>query len=336
MIAQPSDAGLTTWQNRQTAGFRCAGLDGVMSDVTEPADRLVAAPDARAVSRRLVIAAVVALLLVAVDYVLLVHTGLGQRFDNAALRGSNQQAISTRIGDISSLRRITADSFALVLLILVGFGWVRRRPRLGISVAVAAGVTVIVTDLLRIHLLSRPHLVESDAVNPANTFPSGHTATAVTCALALVVVAPPAWRGLCAVLAGSYAWVTAAAVQTAGWHRPSDAIGAAFLGFAAVALVAAIVAARRPLGTGRRVGHVPAFVVLAVVWLVTAAIALRSTIRVLHYLGGHADSAGLTPAVLNDAYQFSVNLTIMVVVSLIAAMLVLLGRHDLDEPRQPA
>jgi hypothetical protein len=303
-----------------------------MSTATLPATSAAQAADARQVSRRLVVAAVIALVLVVVDYLLLVHTSLGQRFDNAALRGATQQATSTRLGDISRLRRITADSFAIVLLAIVGFGWLRRRPRLGISVAVAAGVTVIVTDLLRIHLLSRPHLVASDAVNPANTFPSGHTATAVTCALALVVVAPPAWRGICAVLAGSYAWVTAAAVQTAGWHRPSDAIGAAFLGFAAVALVAALVSAKRPTGTGRRLGHVPAFVVLAVVWLVTAAIAVRSMIRVLHYLSAHPDSAGLTSGVLDDAYHFSVNLTIMVVVSLIAAMLVLLGRHDLDEP----
>jgi membrane-associated phospholipid phosphatase len=285
--------------------------------------------------RRLLIAAAIAILLAALDYVLLVHTVLGQRFDNAALFGAREQGTATRLGDVNMLHRITADSFAVVLVILVAFGWLRRRPRLGVSVAVAAALAVIGTDLLRIVILNRPLLVRSDGISVTNTFPSGHTATAITCALALVVIAPPAWRGVCAVLAGSYAWVTAAAVQTAGWHRPSDAIGAAFLGFAAVAVLTAVVAMKRPIGTGRRFGHVPAFVVLGGVWLVTGAVAALNAARVLHYLVDHNDTLAPTPTVLNEAYQFSVNLTILVVVSVLAATLILLGRSDLDEPQTP-
>jgi membrane-associated phospholipid phosphatase len=303
-----------------------------MTAATLPDSVSVRAGSGARIGRRLVVAAAIAIVLVAVDYVLLVHTVLGQRFDNAALRGSHQQQLSTRLGDISNLRRITADSFAVVLVAIVGFGWVRRRPRLGIAVAVAAAVAVIVTDLLRKYLLNRPLLVHSDSGYPINTFPSGHTATAIACALALVVVSPPAWRGISAVLAGSYAWVTAAAVQTAGWHRPSDAIGAALLSFAAIAVVSAVVAARRPVGTGRRFGHVPAYVILAVVWIATAGVAAVNAARVLRFLNGHADTFTPTPTVLNDAYQFSINLTIVVVVTLIAAMLLLLGPYDLDEP----
>jgi hypothetical protein len=283
-------------------------------------------------SLRLVMAAVVTTVLAAVVYVLLVHTALGQRFDNAALLGSHEQQVSTRTNDISRLQRITADSFAVVLAVLVVLGLVRRRPRLGIGVAVAAGIAVVGTDLLRKVILDRPLLVHSDRFFPVNTFPSGHTATAIACALALVVVSPPAWRGISAVLAGSYAWFTAAAVQTAGWHRPSDAIGAAFLGFAAIAMVAAIVAAWRPVGSGRRFGHVPAFVVLSIVWLVAGALSALNAARVLRVLAVQPDSLTPTPAILNDAYQFSVNLTIVVVVSLLGALLVLLGPYDLDQP----
>ena len=186
--------------------------------------------------------------------------------------------------------------------------------------------------MLRTALLDRPFLVHSDSFNSANTFPSGHTATAIACALALVVVSPPAWRGISAVLAGSYAGFTAAAVQTAGWHRPSDAIGAAFLSFAAMALVAAIIAAWRPVGSGPRYGHYPAFAVLGGVWRWPASFTTINAARVLHFLAGHSESLNPTPAILNDAYQFSLSLTIVVVVTLLGALLLLLGPYDLDEP----
>jgi membrane-associated phospholipid phosphatase len=304
-----------------------------VSVATEPVLDRVLPTSGTGPARRLVIAAAVSAVLAAVVYLLLVHTALGQRFDNAALLGARQQQASTRNTDISILQRITADSFAVVLAILVALGLVRRRPRLGIGVALAAAMAVVGTDVLRKAILDRPHLVGSDGLFPVNTFPSGHTATAMACALALVVISPPAWRGISAVLAGSYAWFTAAAVQTAGWHRPSDAIGALFIGFAAVAIVAAILAAWRPVGSGRRIAHVPAFVVLGVVGLVAAALSAVNAARVLRFLAHHADSLGPTPAIQNDAYHFSVNLTIVVVVSLLAALLVLLGPYDLDEPR---
>lgn len=312
--------------------FMLSGLHGGMSVAVEPVVAPALRMPDRRLARRLVLAAVVCAALAAAVFVLMVHTALGHRFDNAALLGSHEQLASTRLLDISILRRITADSFAVVLALLVAFGIARRRPRLGIGVALGAGVAVVVTDLLRKVLLHRPDLVRSDSVYPGNTFPSGHTATAVACALALVVVAPPAWRGLAAVLGGSYACFTAAAVQTASWHRPSDAIGAALLAFAAIALVAAVIAARRPVRIRQRVTHLPVLVLLAVGWAAAGALAAWHAAQVLHFLATHADSFAPTPAVLNDAYQFSVDLTIVVVVSLVAALLTLLGTADLDEP----
>jgi membrane-associated phospholipid phosphatase len=303
-----------------------------MSVATAPAvatPRL--APDRR-FARRMILAAGIAALICAGVYVLLVHTAMGQRFDNAAYFGAHQQQPTVRIADETQLQRITADSFALVLALIVVFGLLRRRLRLGVAVAAAAGLAVVGTDVLRKVVLPRPFLVHSDAGFAINTFPSGHTATAISCALALVIVSPPAWRGISAVLAGSYAWFTAAAVQTAGWHRPSDAIGAAFLSFAVVSLITAAVAARRPVGTGTRFLHLPAFAVLSLVWLYAAAISALNAARVMRYLAAHSDTLQLTPAILGDAYRFSVNLTVLVVVSLLVAMLLLLGRRDLDQP----
>jgi membrane-associated phospholipid phosphatase len=304
-----------------------------MSPEAPPAPELVETPVGAGLGRHLIIAAAASAVLALVVYIVAVHTALGQRFDNAALLGAHGQRNSTRLGDVSLLRRITLDSLIAVLVIIAGIGIVRRRPRLGIAVAVAAAVAVGATHVLRTVILDRPELVRSDAFYPSNTFPSGHTATAFACALALVVVSAPAWRGVSAVVAGAYAWITATAVLTAGWHRPSDAIGAALLGFAVVAGTAAVIAAFRPIGSGRRVTHIPAFAVLGVVWLVASVLSILNAARVLHFLVDHADSLTPTPSVLNDAYLCSVNLTVVVVVSLLALLLYLLGPCDLDQPR---
>ncbi|HWB67849.1 MAG TPA: phosphatase PAP2 family protein [Mycobacteriales bacterium] len=282
---------------------------------------------------RLTAAAVVSAVLAGVAYVIFVRTGLGQRVDNAALAGSLHQLPQTRMEDASLLRRISADSFALVLVVIAVIGLLRRRPRLGIGVAVAAGVAVIVTDLLKSDILTRPFLSTTDGLLPVNSFPSGHTATAIACALALVVVTPPRWRGLAAVVAGTYAWLIAAWVQTAGWHRLSDAIGAAFIAFSAVALIAALVAVWRPVGTVSSARQWPAQLVLGLIWLGAVGYFGWYAAKVLHFLSVHSDATALTPAVQNDAYQISLSLTVAIVVSLLMALLALLGRCDLDQPR---
>lgn len=263
----------------------------------------------------------------------MIRTALGQRLDNAALLGSHEQVASERIHDSFFLERINATNFVLVLVIVIGIGVARRRYWLGLTVAAGAALSVIGADTLKKHVLERPFLVNSDAIYPLNTFPSGHTATAIACALALVIVSPPAWRGVSAVIAGTYAWVTAADVQTAGWHRASDALGAAFLAFAIMALAAAALASTRRIRTGRRLAHLPALIVFAGVWVYAALRSALNAARVLHYLVQHSASLTPTRAVLNEAYQFSVNLTIVVVVSLLVALLLLLGNYDLDAPR---
>lgn len=289
--------------------------------------------DMRAVlARRLLIAAAVCVVLAAVAYLLMVRTDLGQRFDNAALLGSQQQSSSSRLHDYFFLERIRAGTFALVLIAIAIAGAVRRRPRLGLGLAFAAFIAVVGTDLAKNHILTRPYLVASDAVRPVNSFPSGHAATAIACALALVVLSPPAARGLVAILAGSYSWIVAADVQTAGWHRPSDAIGAAFLAFATIAVMAAFLVWWRPLGVGRRTTHWVAFPVLATVGVVSALLTAFSATRALRILVATPDAGTPRPGLLNDAYEFSVNLTVLVVVGLLVCLLLLLGRHDLDQP----
>jgi hypothetical protein len=283
-------------------------------------------------ARRLLMAAAAAVVLAAIAYLLMVRTRLGQRFDNAALLGSRQQAPLSRLHDAFFLERIRTGTFIAVLVVIVIIGVVRRRPRAGLALAAAAFLAVLCTDLAKNDILTRPVLVQSDVVLGSNTFPSGHTATAIGCALALVVLSSPAVRGLVAVLVGPYAWIVAEDVQSAGWHRPSDAIAGSLLTFATIAIAAAALAWKRPIGTRTPVGHWVAFPVLAVAGIVSGVLTAESAARALKVLTHTVDSANPHGALLNEAYEFSVNLTVLVVVCLLITLLLLLGDRDLDQP----
>jgi len=302
--------------------------------VVEPASADAAEDVRTKLALRLVLTAAICVVLAAVTYLILVRTTLGQRFDNAALIGSEQQSASSRASDYYFLERIRAGTFAVVLIGIALFGVVRRRPRAGVALAFAAFLAVVGTDISKNWILTRPLLLHSNLTPNANTFPSGHTATALGCALALVVLSPPILRGLLAILAGSYSWIVAADVQTAGWHRPSDAIGAAFLAFATIAVIAALVVWWRPLGTARGTANWATYPVLGIVGLVSGFLTVLNAARGLRILVRTHDSPiPPPPAALNDAYQFSVNLTVFVVVCLLIGVLLLLGKHDLDQPR---
>jgi membrane-associated phospholipid phosphatase len=286
--------------------------------------------DGPVLARRLASASVVSVVLAAACYLLMVRTSFGQRLDNAAYLGARSNYTSVAAADTSQLHRITADSLAVALLVLVAIGALRRRLLLGLGAALAAGVAVVVTDVLEYHIATRPNLVGAGPELLLNTFPSGHTAAAVACAMALVLVAAPRWRGVAAVVAGAYGWVTAAQVQTAGWHRPSDAVGGALLAFAAVTAVAAILAAGRPVRWQPRVHHRVALGLLVVVGLLDGAVGVVRLLGVVHYLHARALGAPVSGGIRHDAYIVGLTFTVDAVVVLLIALLALLGRADLD------
>jgi membrane-associated phospholipid phosphatase len=286
----------------------------------------------RSLAVRLAMASAAALAAAAVCYLLMVRTSLGQRFDNAAYLGATDQAGGLAAND--QLRRITGDSFALVLVVLVILGAARRRLLLGLGAALAAGLAVVGTDFLKNHILTRP-LLTGDLLAVGNTFPSGHTATAVACAMSLVIVSPPRWRGVAAVTAGAYAWITAAEVQTAGWHRPSDAIGAACLAFAAITAVGAALAVMRPVTRTTTVRHRVAQAVLGLVAGADLIVVAWGLFRVLGYLGDHAEGVVAPGGLREDAYVTGLAVTVGVVVVLLMILLALVGRADLGAPIAP-
>jgi membrane-associated phospholipid phosphatase len=222
------------------------------------------------------------------------------------------------------LQEITGYSLGLVLLILVIIGLLRRRPLLGAAAALAAGLAVLATDLSKGHIFTGPPLAPA-----STTFPSGHTATAVACAMALLFVSRPAWRGLAAVVAGSYGWLTAAQVQVAGWHRPSDAIGAAFLAFASVTAVAGIMALVRPVERDRTGPSRWAVAILGAVAVAAAVGTGWGLVNVLGDLRRYSTATEPTP-VHHAAYLTGLALTVEVVVLLLLLLTALLGRWDFD------
>ena len=187
-------------------------------------------------SYRLLLSAIACLAISAMAYFAMVRTTLGQRFDNAALIGAFQQNAADRIDDSFFVSKVSAAAFYLALALVIGGTLARHRPRLGLSLAGTAVAAVLFTHFLKVDVLTRPLLVAAnDAVASHNTYPSGHTATAIAAALILVVASPPQIRGLVAVLAGTYASIIAQDIQTA------PAAGVTTWGWVAIVLVAALI-----------------------------------------------------------------------------------------------
>ena len=190
--------------------------------------------------RRLAVLAGACLAVVAVLYVVAVHTNLGQRIDDAAVVGRTLQpqvlAATDRVLNTISVASLALGGIAIVLVALA-----RDRPHL----ALAAGVVIIganlTTQILKTGILDRPDLVgPTDPLGVHNTFPSGHSTVAMSLAVALVLVVPSTVRALAAVGGVIYATLVGAGTVTAGWHRPSDVIAAYLIVMAWTAISVAV------------------------------------------------------------------------------------------------
>jgi membrane-associated phospholipid phosphatase len=82
----------------------------------------------------------------------------------------------------------------------------------------------------------------------AASWPSGHATAVMTLALCAVLVAPPAWRGVVALLGGAFAIGVAYATLALAWHYPSDVLAGFLLAGFWVSLAAAVVQRVEPDG----------------------------------------------------------------------------------------
>lgn len=283
--------------------------------------------------RPLAAASGVGFLCSALAYVLFVWTSPGQRFDDDAFVGS--AAVSSRIKNVASdqVLLITVETFSVVVAALVLIGILRRRPRLAVAVGLGAIVAVVVSNAARTSLLPHPTLIKgAEGALATGTFPSGHTTSAMVCALALMLVVPPRWRGAVAVAVGAYTCAVAMELQVVSWHRPSDVIGGAFLAFAVITGAAALVARYRPVAISpARPGRIP-LILLSGTAIVAAGIAIWNVITVWARLPQPSVYPKMS-ASFEAARLAGLAATAFVVLLLVTALLVLMERADLDGRR---
>jgi len=251
------------------AGCLSPILDGMASPLTP--DRLRAAGPLAALGALAAVAA-------AVIGMVAIGTSLGQRLDDGARGGVSAWWDPEAYGATSRfLDTISVASLAILGAVLMATALVRGRPRLAIAAGAVLLGANLTTQVLK-EVVDRPDLVEGAGVGPGS-FPSGHTTVAMSLAMALVIVVPPALRWIAAVGGCAYAASVGIAVVAIDWHRPSEVVGAYLVVVAWTGLVMAglVASGEDPGGADARLGGLGAALAAAmagvfaiVVWVEAA------------------------------------------------------------------
>ncbi|CAM5362849.1 phosphatase PAP2 family protein [Streptomyces canarius] len=285
---------------------------------------------------RLEAAAAGAALLLAGVYGAFVRTATGQRWENAVLAGRREdETLAAARAANGVLDHITLSSLGAAVAVLLLIGLARRRSALTVAAVGTVGVSLLLAEVLKRYVLPRPDLVNAPERRLlGNSFPSGHTTIAMSVLFGLTLVVPYRWRGVAVGVCALWATFVGAYTVAAGWHRPSDTIGADLLVLAvACALTALLARSGRVRPVADRPRPLRALFVIAPLCGVALAglgcgtvLLVDSMFRLppgdpavprLAYAGGHVLAAGASAAVT-------------------LVLLALLHRVDLDRPREPA
>jgi membrane-associated phospholipid phosphatase len=153
----------------------------------------------------------------------------------------------------------SADPRPLVLMLVVLFiwGWAlgRRREALGaVALVAGANLTGLILQVVLAHPRFHP-ILGSNQVG-AEAYPSGHATSAMSIALAAVLVAPARLRIAVASGVAAYVIAVSTSLMMLGWHFPSDVLGGLLVSsgffFLAVAAIRAGAAGRAD-GAAQRV-----------------------------------------------------------------------------------
>jgi len=174
-------------------------------------------------------------------YLAVVRTFWGQRLDEHAFAGRELIAGRPSEGADDLLSAISAGTLIVAVVALALLAVVQRKPAMALLAFVVVSGSLLVTEVLKLELLTRPAYVPSAVLD--NSYPSGHTTIGIAVGLAMVLVAPPRLRIPAAAGAAMLAAAVGIATVAAGWHRPSDAV-AAYLVALAVAAAATAAALR--------------------------------------------------------------------------------------------
>jgi membrane-associated phospholipid phosphatase len=117
--------------------------------------------------------------------------------------------------------------YALGGLLCIGIAMARRRGWRALAALSLLIVTGVTTQALK-HALAHPRFTTwlgADKQIDPTSWPSGHSTAAMTLALCAVMVVPPAWRAITALVGGAFAVGVGYAVLVLAWHFPSDVLG---------------------------------------------------------------------------------------------------------------
>ena len=182
----------------------------------------------------------------------MVRTHWGQELDERTLLGGEVISQLRASQADKFLRIVSGGTLALAMALVAVVATLRGRPRLALIAAASVGAAVLTTEVLKLVILERPDLVPSGLSDAGNSYPSGHTTVGMSVCLAALLVVPARLRIVTALGAGAVGAAFGIAVVAAGWHRPSDAVGA-YLVCLSVAALAAIAIRRWPdRAPGRR------------------------------------------------------------------------------------
>jgi membrane-associated phospholipid phosphatase len=292
------------------------------------------ADDAHPPTRRWLVIAAAATVLLALTYWAAVWTVTGQRIENAALRGADQVAGQARLAASDELSWITLSSFALVSALLVLAAWWRGGLRLAVGVGIILAGSTVITQTLKRVVLPRPELVPVTGDYTHNSFPSGHTTIAMSALFALAVVVPHRWRGIAVAAGGAYAVAIGAQTVTAKWHRVSDTIGADLVALAVTCLVLAWLARRGSLHPVPERRRLRVWTVGAALVVVTGlALAAGGTVLVLA-------EVPVAPDAVLDYNSYLASQSLALAGSGLAALVLWCSLHQLEvgpaRPRTPS
>ena len=234
-------------------------------------------------ARQLLGLALIGVIVLAGMYLLSVRTALGQTWGDEAYLDRVAEGRGLTWIDKHVLKAIDIRILAVLLLIVVAVGSVRRQWFATVAVCAAYIGAMVSAEGLKL-ALPRPILApELEALmgdkDALNTYPSGHATLATCLVLGLLILVPARVRPPVAVVGAAFVAFVASGVVAAGWHRPSDAVGGIALALlwltAAGALILRRLGIPSPVAPAMRL--VPA--VGAVIVVSAAAIVALSLLR---------------------------------------------------------
>ena len=180
---------------------------------------------------------------------LVIGTGTGQEYDEAAMN-TVYAGRDARLAVLSVLGRVSIGLILVVMVACTLTALLRGRGQWAVGAVVVIAGANITTQLLKRVVLDRPDL----GLGVLNSLPSGHTTVVASATAAALLVVSPGFRAPLALAGAAATTLTGASTIVAGWHRPSDIVAALAVSLGWAALVSLVVARRVVPVRGSAVG----------------------------------------------------------------------------------